>query len=467
MSILRNILPRVDTKNFFRNLTSEILGGVQNELWRRIDPAEGYAISKGDPNAFVPGDVEIQHITLVSADGKRASPITDQVKEIHIFENIVYPAMFCELSIADSGRFYENFPITGNEFITMTLKTKGRDNTVEYRFSVGQRTNYQVQDNNKMVTYTLQLLSPELKAAGASPMKPKEFKGTISDLVKDILTEDIGTEKPINIEPSTGIINKTITGRFPFAAIHEHYLDADNRRDNNGVYVFFENKRGYNLLTYEKMIKDGRKTLDRDGSDRRFVFSPDRNSDAGAIKFRNILAYNQSKFGDPATLVNQGGLNSTATTYDFAKGVTAFAQYKETQDGGQLPTSDTEGTSLIGTDFIRQYEKNSVMNKLIAVNSETRPNNNIAEVITKRNAFLQRLQQIEAQIMIYGDTDLAVGDVIECSWPSSSDAGDDPGTTRLDSGYYLITHLRHMIVNSDRPQHVIACNLMKSGMLGK
>ena len=104
---------------------------------------------------------------------------------------------------------------------------------------------------------------------------------------------------------------------------------------------------------------------------------------------------------------------------------------------------------------------------LIAVNNEVRPNTNIAEVLVKRTAFLRRLQQIEAQIFIYGDTDLAVGDVIQCSFPSSSDAKDDKGQTRLDSGNYLVTHLRHLILNTDRPQHVIACNLMKAGMQGK
>jgi len=136
------------------------------------------------------------------------------------------------------------------------------------------------------------------------------------------------------------------------------------------------------------------------------------------------------------------------------------------QDGGNLPTTDNNGTALIGTDFIRQYERNSIVNMLVAVNSETRPNTNLAEVLVKRNAFLNKLKQIEAQIFVYGDSNLAVGDVIECSFPTSSSAENDKGETRLDSGNYLITHLRHMILFTDRPQHVIACNLMKAGMLG-
>lgn len=465
MRIRLNSLPALN-KNFVRNLTSQILGGVQNDLWSRINPAEGYSQSKRDQNDYRAGDVEIEHVTIISGDGKRVWPITDQVKEIHIFESIIYPTMFCEMTIADSARLYENYTMTTNEFITFTIKTKGREKAVDYRFAVNSIGNKVVAQNNKMVTYTLQLVSPELKVSAANFIASKQFKGTITELIESILKEDLATRKRIIVEPSTGIIDKTIGPRYPFAIIHEHYLDADNRRDNNGVYVFFENQRGYNLVTYEKLLKDGRKTLDRGDSDRRFVFTPLSNADAGEVNFRNIMAYNQSQFNDAIKLLVSGGQHSTAMPYDFTTGEGQQARYQETKDGASLPTSDTGGTALMGTDFINQHSRNSVVNKLIAVNYEVRPNSNVAEVIVKRNAFLQKLQQIEAQILIYGDTDLAVGDVIECSFPTSSDSQEDPGKTRLDSGYYLITHLRHMILNSDRPQHAISCNIMKSGMKG-
>lgn len=453
-------------KNFVKSLTRSILDGVFADVLSRVNPAESITNSK-NPDDFKPGDVQIQNIDIVSGDGKRVWTLMPYVTEFHIFESIVYPTMFCELTIADSIGLYEKFPLTTDEYVTIVIKTPGREKPVEYKFAINRIADKKTHENNKMVSYTLQLISPELKSSAANHLVSKQFKGTISELIESVLKEDIGTRKPIKIEPSTGIIDKTIGPRFPFAMIHEHYLDADNRRDNNGVYVFFENSKGYNLVTYEKLIKDGRKTIDKGMSDKRFVFTPDRNSNAGDIKFRNILAYNQSGFNDAVSVVASGGLNSTATPYDFARGPGLRAKYKETENGADLPTLDTTGTKIFGTNFVRQNEQNSITNMLIAVNNEVRPNTNIAEVLVKRNAFLQRLQQIEAQIFIYGDTDLAVGDVIECSFPSSTDAKDDKGQSRLDSGNYLVTHLRHMILNTDRPQHVIACNLMKAGMLGK
>ena len=462
---LRAFKPRILSKNFLKNLSRNIIDGVYADVIGRINPADAITSSKS-PDDYRPGDVEIHNIDIVSGDGKRVWSLMPYVTEFHIFESIVYPTMFCELNIADSIGLYEKFPLTTDEFVTISIKTRGRQKESEYRFAINSIGGKQTQENNKMVTYTLQLVSPEIKASAANHLASKQFNGTISELIESILKEDIGTKKPINIEKSTGIIDKTIGPRFPFAMIHEHYLDADNRRDNNGVYTFFENKHGYNLITFEKLIKEGRKSLDLSDSDKRFVFTPERNANAADVKFRNILAYNQSKFCEVTGFISSGGLNSTALAYDFSRGAGVRAKYKESENGAELPTTDTKGTTLFGTNFVRQFEENSIVNMLIAVNIEVRPNTNIAEVLVKRNAYLQRLQQIEAQIFIYGDTYLSVGDVIECIFPSSTSAEDDKGETRLDSGNYLITHLRHMIINGDRPQHVVACNLMKAGMKG-
>lgn len=446
--------------SFLKSLVRDIFNNLEDKI-RDSDPAGSIASPK-ESLTFIPGDISILNISLVSGDGKRSHNLMPLVTEFHIYESIIYPSIFCDMLIADSIRMYEDFPLTTDEYVTVSYKTPGSNAPIKHTFAVNRVSDKVQQPNSKIVTYTLQLVSPELKRA-AGMRTIKSFTGTISELVQSVLKDNIKTRKNIRIEESTGIIDTTIGPRFPFAIIHEYYLDADNRRDDNGVYTFFENRKGYNLVTFEKLIKDGQKNIFK----KSFEFVTDRNSNASVEKYRNILAYNQVQFTDAISLTVSGGLNNSGDSYDPARGRIQSANYTESKDGGKLPTSDKEGTNLLGTNFIQQYEKDSIVNKLIAVNSETRPNSNIAEVLVKRTAFLKRLQQIEAQIFIYGDSDLAVGDVIECKFPQSSDAKDDKDRTRLDSGNYLITHLRHMILNTDRPQHVISCNLMKAGMSGK
>jgi hypothetical protein len=89
-------------------------------------------------------------------------------------------------------------------------------------------------------------------------------------------------------------------------------------------------------------------------------------------------------------------------------------------------------------------------------------------VIARRRQLLLTITQYETQILIYGDSNLSVGDVIECSFPrstsTSGESSNPNGNSDIsrDSGYYIITHLRHMILNTERPQHIISCNLMRA-----
>ncbi len=74
-------------KGFFKNLSREILSGVEANLWDRIDPAENISSPKSSDD-FQPGNVDILNISLVSADGNRAHNIIPYVTEFHIYENI-------------------------------------------------------------------------------------------------------------------------------------------------------------------------------------------------------------------------------------------------------------------------------------------------------------------------------------------------------------------------------------------
>ena len=71
------------------------------------------------------------------------------------------------------------------------------------------------------------------------------------------------------------------------------------------------------------------------------------------------------------------------------------------------------------------------------------------------------------QILIYGDTELTVGNVIKCTIanPTSFDSNKDKSAQK--SGLYLVTALRHMILVTDRPQHLISMELRRNKPLEK
>jgi hypothetical protein len=71
------------------------------------------------------------------------------------------------------------------------------------------------------------------------------------------------------------------------------------------------------------------------------------------------------------------------------------------------------------------------------------------------------------QILVYGDTELTVGNVIKCTIANPTSFESNQNKPAQKSGLYLVTSLRHMILASDRPQHLISMELRRNKPLEK
>jgi hypothetical protein len=126
-------------------------------------------------------------------------------------------------------------------------------------------------------------------------------------------------------------------------------------------------------------------------------------------------------------------------------------------DGSSSAPQNTSG-------FLNNHNRATAATKFVAVSSD-KPDTMLAERICNATTFVQSLTQNIVQIHVYGDTEIRLGDVIKCNFPSATSAENDSGTSRLDSGNYLVTKIRHMVINSDRPQHTMALELVKGNLL--
>lgn len=200
-------------------------------------------------------------------------------------------------------------------------------------------------------------------------------------------------------------------------------------------------------------MSDGKKKLRDDQSDAIFFYDHLRNQNQSAVKFRNILAYNVSSSGNLAE-GRAAGVNTVAITTNPQTGENTIPA----RVGGFTNIAELTSTEALRAFDVVTRSENITSTEFTHLN----------EVLVSRRELLLRISQYEAQILVYGDSNISVGDVIECQFPrsisTSRESSDPQGGSELsdDSGYYLITHLRHMILNTDRPQHVISCNLMRA-----
>jgi len=428
-------------------------------------------------NDFVNGGVNIKQLAIYKNES--TFDIMSQVTEIHIFESIVSPVIYCNMTIADAINLQEDFKINEQSIIVVEFQTPGADFTNEQFFRVNHIYDKKDVPGLTMKVYNIELVSIEAAAAqnvppvGIGSLAGFKLNDTPGDLIKKIV-KDFVNERPevknirktarkaqrLDIDSGSGIVAKNAlqtsalpTNRKPFEVIHQLALIANKSPEGDSLYTFFERKDGYYFKPIEKLIREKKKLFRDDKSDAIFFYDNLRNQNQTAVKFRNILAYNISS-SDNLTEGRGSGVNSRA--------VTVNPQTGENSASAAAPV-DNNLAELTSIQALRSFDEVTHFENITSTEYT-----HLKDVLVRRRQLLLRISQYEAQVLIYGDSNLSVGDVIECQFPrsiSTSRASSDvQGSSELsaDSGYYLITHLRHMILNTDRPQHIISCNLMRA-----
>ena len=453
------------------NIFGAVINGAR-EAGRIIQSRDAVSnpskVASGD---IISGDISILQLAIRKGDA--SFDIMNQVTEIHIFESIVSPVIYCHMTFADAINLEDDFKINKSSLIRFEFQTPGADESSEYVFRVNRLSGKRDVPGLTMKVFDVEMISVEGLAAQNNSMEGFKLNDTsgnlIEKVIKDYIDKDIEVIEAnlvkkyatrLTIDKGYGIISKnkqqvSVLGqnRKPFETIHELALLTNKSPKGHSLYTFFERKDGYYFRSIEELIEDGKKVLRNDASTRVFFYDSLRNQALAAVKFRNILAYNIVSKENLAK-GRAAGVNTQAVTSNPETGVTS------PPTKAQIEKNDTD---LISMQALRSFDTTTRFENITS--SEF---SHLNEVLVKRRQILLTIAQQEAQIMVYGDTDLTAGDVIECNFPrsiSTSRENSDPERSSElspDSGYYLITHLRHMILNTDRPQHIISCNLMRA-----
>lgn len=443
------------------SLINNLVNNIEKSLLGLIPDIINDNIGKGSTSGIMPGDIEIKNITLISQDGQRKYNLIAQAVSFDIYESIMSPVIFGSLVIADSIGLHQSFPIIGEEYVLIEFVTPKSKITSRYLLRTDDIRNKKVSENNKKVTYTIPLYSAEL-IKNANRIITKTFEDTPSALVKNILNEYIGTEKPINIEETVGVEKGKITRMQPFKAIDFLRYRSTSSRYLSSSFVFFENRTGYHFVSVERMLNEGGKVAGL-GSDKEFFFDTSRKDNIKDVTMRNIIAYNQLSGGSPLAKIQTGGLTSVQQAFDYVSGGLQKVTYTDNVGVDKFKFGVDNAASQNSTDFVRQHGKTTAVTNIRPVSAD-KPANNLTEAMVARRAFATKISQNITQIHIYGDSELTVGDVIKCNFPAAIDADSNKGKSRLDSGNYLISKLRHTVLIGDRPQHSISLELIRGFM---
>jgi len=455
---------------------NSILKSIEKAILNGIEDGFKFASKSGNSDQFIAGDVDIIDITVMSEDQQRRYSLMTMCKAIMVYESILSPAIFAELKIVDPNGIRQDFPIIAEEYIVITFKTPGSAEPAKYFLRINAVGDSDIKQGNKTQTYTLQCCSVEILTNAKTPVN-KTFNATADQCVDELLTDKayLGTQKPFIKESCKGVFEGICPGNAnlkgtsgsptPFVAIDylRRYKSFSTKYISHS-FVFFENRHGFNFVTIEKMMEDGAKAMAAGASDKQFYFDSNSKLDARNITVRDIIAYNQATFASAVSKVESGAQYKIVNQVDLLTMNTI--QYNYTDNEGSSKFNVADGASAAGTSSTSfQNEHGKTTAESVARFSCLVPHkqDNYAEKLSVISSYAEKLAQNITYIHIYGDTEITVGDMIKCTLPSAKDTDDNTGKSRLDSGNYLVSKLCHIILNTDRPQHTIALELIKGG----
>lgn len=407
------------------------------------------------------GDIKLVSIKLTNAIKSRTVDIRAQVLSISIYEDLEEPSIYAEISMNDGINLIKSLPIIGEETLELSFNSPFRPIITKYSFNVFAIKNTGVLPGGKGSAYTLSCASKEHFVASVTNIE-KTYTNTIDEAIKDILKNNIRTNKAIFVEPakiSPPIAIPKLTAFQAIDFLRQRAVSAKQKA--GGVYVFYENQTGYHFKTLEELLTEGQKTI----SSKVFTHSPDVNSSSEQHRasYRNLLRYEHLKKGDTVGKLNSGMFNNVTKTFDITTKEVKKSTFKLTEQASKFASGDKK-TSISNSDkFVSEYS-NKQQVKYFITKDASKVNDHIADNAGYKNAFISLFNDNIVRGFINGDSYLMVGDLITLNIPDVSAGVKNQKPDTKISGNYLITKLRHLIYyESNRFKHYISFDCNKVG----
>ena len=406
------------------------------------------------------GDVIIKDITLSNKNTKAQINPSDQIKSIDIYEDFNSPTLYAEISFDDRIGLINDFPIIGEELFEITFQTPGLSYPTTYKFNTYALSDVQQQMNGKGYTYTLKCVSIE-QLTQSNINIVHSYNETINDIVNNIFTRYLATDKIVDIDPCKG--NETIVFPKvpPFVAIDIIRKRAVHPKYVSSSFVFFENQDGFNFKCIEQMMEDGKAKI---GSKKFYYFSngqKDKNTEA--LMFRSIIEYENIGRTDLTDTIQQGGIKNRVKTFDIFSKKVSDTTFDMTQKFSQMVGSDKKNTLNISESMIKDFANEPTFNFFIPKDTN-RKENFLENMMGARLAYQKLFNSNFVRAYIPGDSSIKAGDVIELNLPKASGTTEAKGTDDLVDGNYIVTRLRHNITTVGKTKHYISLDCNKVGL---
>lgn len=404
-----------------------------------------------------------KQFVIESLDGKKKLDIANNILEIDYFEDILEPSVSLRVKLDSAYSIVSGLPIRGGELVYFDIEVADRDftrNTSENAFYVYKVAGQQSESVSEVCEL---LLTTREALVNETARCARRYSGKISTSVKDILTNvlDTANYQSKNIEETANSYNFIGAMKKPFTVLtwlgpkalsgDAGKTDADpngslnEKAKGTAGYFFYENQEGFNFKSIDGLVSELKKS--EGSSDAKYI--PTYSYTGKIIETNNpknnrrIIKYVFDKNIDLRKALKVGMYSNVTFFYNnYSHEFTVYKytlkdQIKDkTLSKDKLAVSDTLGDSI--SRVLVRSSDHGIMSPGGGSPTTGRSPADQAKSLARYNLlFTQALN-----ILIPCNTNLKVGDIINCEFPemSSGKAKDlDPEI----SGSYLIRELRH------------------------
>jgi hypothetical protein len=388
-------------------------------------------------------NIKILNLQLSSLDGSRVADISQFVLSFNIFEDILYPTVRANFLINDSIGLLNSFPIIGEELISIEFGQEGFDFTTEYTFHVKSIDNQRNTPQAKGKIYTLECISQEF-IDNANKLINGKYEGQSEDVIRAIFENWFPNSfKSLTTGDPTKGVQKLLFSRLrPLMAIDLVRKRAVSQDYLSSSYVFFENKRGFNFCTIEYLMHQ----LQDNVKDKEFFIDTAQNTSNRNMNTRSIIHFQTVSQVNNTQKLTHGALHNTVKRFDLLTGLTTITKWLGVEKQDQFKFASDNPKALNTTQFEDKYNKDAAQALLVPHSSDL-PENYIDSSLGARHAYITKLGQNIFQAFVYGDIALTAGDVITINVDNPTGSTSPGENNRLLAGNYLISRLRHIVVN--------------------
>lgn len=383
-------------------------------------------------------DYSITALHIITSDGKIVD-MTHMYISFNLFEDIYVPYVTGNMTIGDALDIINTMGIHGNEYVYLELDKPSLDSPIKKFFRI-YKISDRTYESQALQKYTIHFCSEEVMLSTQKQIR-KSYRGmTIDNMIKDILTNQLKIDSSKmggQFSSTTGNYDIIIPKMQPLEAAM--WLTTRAYGDNKSIYFLFENRDGYNFVSYEDLIKQPVYTKYKKAP--KVDTNPELN--------KNSINYIQFATEFDLLKTNRyGGYASSLYTFDIINRSFQVNTFNATQFPDSANIRKNQSLNLNKNRFGQSmFDSTDSMVKFYPTNDSdtgrnpTRPENWLARTAAR----LANINDMKLVINVPADFMLKVGMLIELDLPKMIPQDGAFENDKFKSGVYMISSVHHGI----------------------